>query len=234
MIYVYGITDEPCAPLPAEPGLNGARLSRVVVREVVAVVSPVAEGRLPVTRGNVVRHELVLEALMQNCTVLPARFGVVAADEESVHSALATCYSEFVADLARLRGHQEVGVRVLWDGDPRMAGAEARPSTGAREADTGRAYLLRRMEEERRSQAGRAAAERLASELHNRLSRCAAEGSYELLITPRLLLTAAYLVAREQITAFRQEVEDLSAAHADLGLVCSGPWPPYSFVRAGV
>lgn len=39
----------------------------------------------------------------------------------------------------------------------------------------------------------------------------------------------AYLVQRENVSAFRDAVARLAADHPDLTLVCSGPWPPYSF-----
>ena len=45
----------------------------------------------------------------------------------------------------------------------------------------------------------------------------------------RLLLSAAYLVPRDGVDDFRGHVVELERAHPDLALVCSGPWPPYSF-----
>ena len=45
----------------------------------------------------------------------------------------------------------------------------------------------------------------------------------------RLLLSAAYLVPRDGVDDFRGEVVKLERAHPDLALVCTGPWPPYSF-----
>ena len=41
-----------------------------------------------------------------------------------------------------------------------------------------------------------------------------------------------YLVPEDAVPEFRGVVERLQAAHPDLGLVCTGPWPPYSFATA--
>jgi hypothetical protein len=48
--------------------------------------------------------------------------------------------------------------------------------------------------------------------------------------TPPALLAAAYLVDRRRIGAFKDRVVTLAAAHNDLLIVGTGPWPPYSFV----
>jgi hypothetical protein len=44
------------------------------------------------------------------------------------------------------------------------------------------------------------------------------------------LLRAAYLVDRHAITDVTDRVTGLQRAEPDLRLLCTGPWPPYSFV----
>ncbi|HKD34469.1 MAG TPA: GvpL/GvpF family gas vesicle protein [Gaiellaceae bacterium] len=39
----------------------------------------------------------------------------------------------------------------------------------------------------------------------------------------------AYLVQKESVSAFREAVERLAADQGELTVVCTGPWPPYSF-----
>jgi len=39
----------------------------------------------------------------------------------------------------------------------------------------------------------------------------------------------AYLVQKDKVSAFRDAVERLTAEHPELTIVCTGPWPPYSF-----
>jgi Gas vesicle synthesis protein GvpL/GvpF len=43
------------------------------------------------------------------------------------------------------------------------------------------------------------------------------------------LLRAAYLVDRDTVDAFVALVRRLQETHASLALLCTGPWPPYSF-----
>jgi hypothetical protein len=42
-------------------------------------------------------------------------------------------------------------------------------------------------------------------------------------------LRRAYLVDRDRLEEFLGLVRALDAAHPDLELLCTGPWPPYSF-----
>ena len=107
----------------------------------------------------------------------------------------------------------ELGLRAL---APQMEPAIAR---------TGTEYMRARLDR-------RHDAEEIAARLHAPLARIARETTTTVGATPRLLFSAAYLVSRSDVRAFRAAVEQLQAAHQELGLVCTGPWPPYSFVTA--
>jgi hypothetical protein len=43
------------------------------------------------------------------------------------------------------------------------------------------------------------------------------------------LLRAAYLVDRVAVEAFVDVVRRLQETHSELDVLCTGPWPPYSF-----
>ena len=40
---------------------------------------------------------------------------------------------------------------------------------------------------------------------------------------------AAYLVDRSDVEAFKRRVETIAAELEDASIVCTGPWPPFSF-----
>ncbi|MBI4770137.1 MAG: GvpL/GvpF family gas vesicle protein [Chloroflexi bacterium] len=261
-IYLYAITDCPQSTLPEMPGLEGAAICSLACRDIAAVFSllptpsqsPPAQaglgadsagsprgraGEAPPTEANLWRHEAVVEALMADRSVLPVRFGTVLAHEAALRVMLTTHYANFVASLDRVRGRVELGLRVLWeiaDSEWLMADSSQRPSAISHQpsAMSGRSYLLARLEEHRQAQARRQWAEALVARLHTPLGRLAVENTRQVLLTSRLLLTAAYLVDRERVAAFRREVEALSAAYPALRFLCTGPWPAYNFVTASV
>jgi Gas vesicle synthesis protein GvpL/GvpF len=49
---------------------------------------------------------------------------------------------------------------------------------------------------------------------------------------PPEVLRAAYLVDRDAVGAFTARVAELEAAEPDAQILCTGPWPPYSFSEA--
>jgi hypothetical protein len=235
-MYLYAISDRPGAPVPpcvALEGMDGDPICLISIayRGIAAVVDPLAAAGRP-TEDNLWRHEAVVEALMAEQTVLPVRFGTLLADEAAVQAALAAHYDEFVADLRRLSGKIELGLRVLWE--------EAAPASqvfpvdrSARKQGRGRAYVMTRLEQERQVRAWRQRAEAAAAEIQLPLAEQAFEATCRVLITPRTLLTAAYLVDREQVPSFHCRVDMLSSDHPSLHFLYTGPWPPYSFVTVG-
>lgn len=235
-MYLYAIIDRPEAPLPDEPGLEGAPLFSVSHRDIVAVASPLTADQVSVTEANLWQHEEIVEALMVDRAVLPVRFGTVLADESALQDVMVAHYADFVADLDRVRGRVELGLRVLWDSDEQGSrGARATPvafrlqEQGSR--GDGRAYMMARLEEERQRRAWRERAETLATKLHTPLAERAVDSTHEVLVTTRFLLKAAYLVERGEVTAFQREVKALNAAYPELRFLCTGPWPAYNFVN---
>jgi hypothetical protein len=163
----------------------------------------------------ILAHAQVVEALAgANEAVLPARFGGVHNDAGALRAKLADRQDELKAALARVRG-VELGVRAL------AAAAERTP------AASGAVYMHVRLEQRRE-------AERLADELHEPLAARAREATRTVGATERLLLSAAYLVPKNELKGFTDLVEKLQREHPDLGIVCTGPWPPYSFATAEV
>jgi hypothetical protein len=236
-VYLYAMIDRPDIDLPAELGLDQAALVVLAHQDVAAVVSVLANVQAA-TEANLWRHEAIVEALMSEHGVLPVRFNTVLPDVTAVRSMLATHYSSFASDLARLRGRVELSLRVLCDQDhaePAPA-AVIQGETGASnpEANSGYAYMLARLEKERGSRARRQQAEAVAEDLHIHLGRLVVDSRQHLLGVPSTLLTVAYLVERDQVRLFSAEVETLRVVHPELHLVCTGPWPAYNFVTARI
>jgi hypothetical protein len=158
-------------------------------------------------------HANVVEELMaRSGAVLPARFGRAFADEQDLADAVRTKASELARGLNLVRGCFEFGLRVL-GGDGAAGNMPDEPS--------GRDYMRTRLAEEN-------ARRRLAKELDEPLARLSRASARFGGASPDLL-RAAYLVPRHDLAAFGEEVRRLEAAHADLTIVCTGPWPPYTF-----
>lgn len=211
MIYVYAVV----APPAEAPTLVGLEDAAVDIRDVAGLTLAVSEhAAAPApSRDAVLRHADVVETLARTAAaVLPVRFGLVFRDEQALEDGVAARAGELRAALERVRGCAEVGLRVL--GPERGAEAEAPRGGGD--------YLRTRLRETTER-------DRLASELHEALARHARDSTSNRSPHERLLLDAAYLVPHDAVDAFRREVGKLERSHPELALVCTGPWPPYSF-----
>ncbi len=196
-------------------GLHGAPLRPVPESGLVAVVSAHDTPRLRAGAADLWAYEEVMERLMAERTILPMRFGTVLADEGQVREVLRERRAELAAGLERVRGAIELAVRAGW----------REPEPPATRHDTGTAYMLDRV-----------ALHRRARELADRLDPLAAlarEIRSRLVDRAEHPVLGAYLVERALTGEFADRVRDLDQRHPDMELVCTGPWPPYSFSPRG-
>jgi hypothetical protein len=114
--YVYAFTGA-SHPLPVD-GLAGVGERKPALRLVrqdglAAVVSDAPEN-LRAKRRDVEAHERVLDTLLAAGTVLPMRFGTVAADDDAVKAELASGAKRYTRLLKRLGGKVEVNVKAVY------------------------------------------------------------------------------------------------------------------------
>lgn len=211
---LYGITDTASAALDVT-GLGARPLRRVAEGPLAAVVAD-QDGAPPEPTIDTLRdYEHVVAQLMDAGPILPAQFGSAMADEDAVRAMLRERHVDLQARLERVRGAVELGLRATWrdqDGDAPEAPAQS-----------GTEYLRRRMDRRRR-------AREIARDL-DQLTELARSCRRALIPRPELPVVYAYLVDRGRVSSFVALVEELDGRLDDVELVCTGPWPPYSFAE---
>jgi hypothetical protein len=218
VIWVYAICDRPDLASPRPRGLVQAPLESLCEGALAAIFSSHEHAPGEPAPDALWAHERVVERLMEDRTVLPMRFGSKVDDEGALRALLAGDQQRFLHALARVHGRVELGVRAL---QPASTGARV-PVTAA--ASTGRDYVLAKLDDERRL-------DRATTELHAPLEAVAVEVCRQPLRGADEILRGAYLVDRRMISRFRAVVARLQHAHPDVAILCTGPWPPYSFVQ---
>lgn len=207
MIHVYGVVDG-LDELPEVAGIDEAPLER---RRVAGLELVLSNGATPpsgeVSRESVLRHAQVVEALMgRSAAILPAQLGHAFRDEDQLATAIEEQADQLERGLERVRGCVEFGLR---------ATAEA---ADVPEADTGAGYMHARLEQLRLQ-------DDLVDRLHEPLARLARATTLQRRTGG---LTAAYLVSRDDAAAFEATAARLERTPG-VTVVCTGPWPPYSF-----
>jgi Gas vesicle synthesis protein GvpL/GvpF len=209
VIYLYAIT-LPTSAGPTGLGLDDAPLQVLRSSGVAAIYSDHDQTGFRPHADALWRHDQVVEAAMRESPALPARFGTTFADVDALAAALDR-QGSLRRQLDRIRGCVELAVRVALPGATpaaRLAGGE---------------YLrvkLARQHERRTA----------ADETLEPLARLAVRAHSELGTADNDPLTASFLVRADDVERFADEVRRLAARHPGLGLSCTGPWPPYSFV----
>lgn len=191
--------------LPPMDGLERRQVEGVEVVVAHEAAPPSAE----VSREAVLRHAQVVEELMhRSAAILPAQLGRAFRDDEELADAVRAEAPRLARRLDRVRGCVEFGLRAI-TAEPEPPGA-----------GTGAEYMRARLEQVQRE-------DRLVERLHEPLARLARATT---LHRRSGELSAAYLVARADVPAF--EAAASKAERADgATVVCTGPWPPYSFAE---
>ena len=160
---------------------------------------------------------------MDRGAILPARFGSVLDDEPEVRALLRRRREDLVARLRRVRGAVEISLRASWREATRPQSDGGRPQSDDGGIRSGTAYLRERLEL-------RQSARRVAGELDS-LKPLALSSRRTVAPRPDVPLLDAYLVDRERVDEFVALVERIDVDLDDVDLVCTGPWPPYSFAE---
>ena len=213
-LLVYGITDH-LSPFHDELlGVGEVAVKRIAAAGLVALTSEHDTMPAPLEE-DLWRFEHVIESGLLSGPILPARFGTLLETVQAVEQMLQTRGRELHDKLERVRGAVELSVRGVWP--------EAAEPVAAGAAATGTEYLQARLEPQRRAQ-------QIADRLQARLEVRARASRVQILTRTRVPVTAAFLVDHGTEAEFLRAVSRLDAELADTELVCTGPWPAYSFV----
>jgi hypothetical protein len=241
-VYVYGFVRSAEAPdlgcIGLEHGGAPARVYAVAAGDVASIVSDYdARSRVMPLRRNLDPHDRVIRETLRHTTILPATFGHVAKNAQQVTVMLRRHRESIAAELSRLDAKIEMAVRVTWDVEnifkymvdrhPVLAELRDRIFLNGHANHDDKLELGRLFEVER--DAARASVVQHLSDWLRPESLDVHVGRADGDTTAANL---AFLVARGNVQAFRDRVQDLANVWpAEYVVQSSGPWAPFNFVR---
>ena len=260
VIYVYGLVRKEfdASRLPA--GIDDAAVRASSIGDFRALVSRLplpAYGADAVARnaGDVawlspraMAHDRVLTWAQEHGGVVPFPMFSLFTSEDALGATLSQRSEQLQRTFTRVENADEFGVRAhrrdsamlqvidqLDEGIGRLRAEAAAASPGQR-------YLLDRKIAEQSTAAIRAAGQRIARDVFDRLKPLAREAESRPLVPDRdraaeatLVLNGAFLVDRASTTRFRAAVAECMRDYEGRGIAFefTGPWPPYNFVADG-
>jgi hypothetical protein len=207
-----------------------------------AVVSDAPRTRHDISRDNLLAHQRVIEEAMSRTDILPAAFGMISASDEEVREKLLRFESDALQDaLEYVRGRSQLGLTVLWNREQLFSEIVAEDETirALRDATVGQSEDATYYERIRIGELTEAAISRKrgseAEEILYALEPLAVETALNDNVSDMMILSAAFLVDRDQLETFDAQVDALGRAQSGrLIFRYVGPLPPYNFVNLAV
>ena len=217
-------------------GADASEVHTVHYRDIAAIVSNTPMVVQDPTRDNVLAHQRVNETVMQEHTVIPMSFGTVFKTDDDIIELLRSAYDAFTDVLNKMQDKFEFGLKVLWDRDQIIHEIEAedediRRLKGEISTQKGSTYFARMQYGRLIDAALQARSERYVSEIFEALRNVSVASRSNKPIGDRMIMNAAFLVARSLEPAFDARVKDIGQRYDKLTFKYTGPWPPYNFVN---
>ncbi|HEY0875983.1 MAG TPA: GvpL/GvpF family gas vesicle protein [Vicinamibacterales bacterium] len=237
--YVYCIikSEAPLAFGALGIGSEPAHVQTVNYRNLAAVVSNTSLVVQDPTRENVLAHQRVNETVMQHHTVIPMSFGTVFKTDDDIIELLRSAYEAFNDVLNKMEDKFEFGLKVLWDRDQIIREIEEddediRRLKGEISSQKGSTYFARMQYGRLIDAALQARSERYVADIFEALRDVSVASRSNKPIGDRMIMNAAFLVARSTEDAFDDRVKEIGSRYDNkLTFKYTGPWPPYNFVN---
>ena len=236
--YVYCIIEATDALRfgPIGIGADPSDVYTVHYKKLAAVVSDAPLEVLDSTRENVLAHERVNETVMREHTVIPMSFGTIFKTREDIVELLRSAAEAFGDVLNKMQNKLEFGLKVLWDRDQAVREVENEDEDISRlkkeiSGQKGPTYFARMQYGRLIDSALQARSERYVAEILDQLREVSVASRINKPIGDKMIMNAAFLVSRDQETAFDSRVKSIAAKHDKLTFKYTGPWPPYNFVN---
>jgi Gas vesicle synthesis protein GvpL/GvpF len=236
--YVYCIipATRPLKFGPIGIGAEPAEVETVHYEGIAAVVSDTPVESFDATRENVLAHERVNEAVMRQHTVIPMSFGTVFKTRDDIVELLRGAHTAFSDVLAKMEDKLEFGLKVLWDRDVIVREIEREDEDIQRlkkeiSSQKGSTYFARMQYGRLVDAALQTRSERCVADIFEHLRGVSVASRANKPIGDKMIMNAAFLVARDHESAFDARVKAVGSRYENLTFKYTGPWPPYNFVN---
>jgi hypothetical protein len=236
--YVYCIIEssDPLRFGPIGVGADPSDVYTVHYKNLAAVVSDAPLEVLDSTRENVLAHERVNETVMHEHTVIPMSFGTIFKTREDIVELLRSAAEAFGDVLNKMQNKLEFGLKVLWDRDQAVREVEHEDEDISRlkkeiSGQKGPTYFARMQYGRLIDSALQARSERYVADILEQLRDVSVASRINKPIGDKMIMNAAFLIARDQEAAFDGKVKLIATRFDKLTFKYTGPWPPYNFVN---
>jgi hypothetical protein len=238
-LYIYAISQADGSELDMPPGIAGQQVYRITSGSLGVFVSDYHAETIRAERRHIAASQGVLRALQAaGMDLLPMAFGTLTSSADAIVDLISRHEDELLAQLDRLGGTVEMGVRLNLDVPDPIAyvvehSAELRQ---ARDRAFGRRKSPSHEERLRLGQLCESALRRFQEAQTAQLVELLTPSCKAISSLPtqgdRQVANLAVLVPRAEVDAFEAAVSAAAETFEDdLAFSLNGPWPPHNFVH---
>jgi hypothetical protein len=208
-LYVYGIVEGTLSKVWPQQGIGGRNddVYCVPYKDITAVVSNTPFEEYDPTEEHTINHEKVIQILLkEHHTVAPMRFCTIVKDRDDMIKLLQSAYMVFKKNILKIKNKEEYDVKIFLD--------IKKLQEEIKDADD----VVKKSKE-------------IATLFHEKLSTVADDAVLEEQITDDMIMNSSFLLHKEKVHRFYDEVKKLDQQFTDVIKVrISGPTAPYNFV----
>ena len=243
--YIYGIIKNSNDTISDVTGLDGSSPVYMIAHQDLscAVSNYFGKEFSSISKEEVIRcllaHQVVVEHMMKEHTVLPVKFGTVLTTSDEVHSLLSQGHSQFIDALDWIQDKVEVEVAATWDKNKILKEISTEPEiirasnalidkgqqTLEEQIQLGR--MVKAFMDKRRSS--------YREQMLNFLMSLAVDLQPNVLVSDEMVMNVAFLVEKANQGEFDgcvKQLDDLFRNQINFRII--GPLPPYSFATVDV
>ena len=239
--YLYAIIEGSESHTYDAIGINEELVYVISNGRISAVVSNDDNEKIRPERRHLAAHQKVLKRLMEDTTPLPMSFGIIADGPKAIQQILSRYNKDFLAELHRVSGKVEMGLRVTWDvpnifdyfvtTHPELRSARDTYFGTQREPSQEDKIELGRMFDRMHNEDREAHTEKIEEALSRYCSEIK-RGNYR---SEAEIMNLACLVGREAQEQFEQGImEAANLFDNNFAFDFNGPWAPHNFVEIDI
>lgn len=230
-------------------GIGGEDVLTVGYNDLSMVVSNHMMVRFVVDRENMIGHERVIEEVMKEFdSVLPVRFGTVAASADEIRNLLDRRYREFKIALREVEHKVELGVKGLWENMDGIFAEILEENKKIKKAkdliQNGRSEVKQKVSDavQFKMEVGKQVFEALQKKkereseaIINNLRRTAVDHKLNKNIGDNMFMNASFLVDKGREKEFDNIMDDLGEEYKGrIKFMYAGPLPVFNFVNIAI
>ena len=200
-LYTYAIIDSNSEMDESIRGLGEASVYNIPYRDIGIVVSDLEAQVQIKTKESILKHEEVVERLMDRFTVLPMRLYTVFSGKEDMLLKVKDHYEDFIENLDRVSEKCEFAIKIIWAGNiikERIINAYSNKNASANPTQSGTKFMKEKFEKYKIDKEFEEEADRCIAIVDGFFGKFTSEKRLEKLKTDNLLLSASYLVDKEK------------------------------------